>query len=133
MVVLGHSMGGRAALRVADDESVRGVVGLAPWLPPGEPVSVEGRTVHLVHGSEDRWTDPRATSAWAERAATQAAHVSFTRVEGSGHFMISNLSTWHRLAGSGVAAGLAAARPERAGRGAWVDDRDHAPPRGGRG
>ena len=39
VVVLGHSMGGRTACRVADHDLVRGVVALAPWLPPGESVA----------------------------------------------------------------------------------------------
>ncbi len=34
VVLLGHSMGGRTAIQVADDPSVVGVVGLAPWFPP---------------------------------------------------------------------------------------------------
>ena len=37
VVLLGHSMGGRTAVAVADDPSVVGVVALAPWLPPDEP------------------------------------------------------------------------------------------------
>ena len=31
VVLLGHSMGGRVAVHVADDPSVRGVVALPPW------------------------------------------------------------------------------------------------------
>jgi alpha-beta hydrolase superfamily lysophospholipase len=34
VVLVGHSMGGRTACRSADDALVRGVVALAPWLPP---------------------------------------------------------------------------------------------------
>ena len=35
VVLLGHSMGGRAALRRPGDPSVRAVLALAPWLPDG--------------------------------------------------------------------------------------------------
>jgi pimeloyl-ACP methyl ester carboxylesterase len=38
VVLVGHSMGARAALRAAGHPSVAAVAGLAPWLPPGEPV-----------------------------------------------------------------------------------------------
>src|SRR5207248_1201624 len=38
VVLLGHSMGARAAVWAADEPGVVGVVGLAPWLPPGDPV-----------------------------------------------------------------------------------------------
>ncbi len=116
VVLLGHSMGGRAALRLADDPSVHGVVALAPWLPPGEPVSVDGRVIHVAHGSEDRWTDPRASRAWAQRARTEAADVMFTSVDGSGHFMLSNLPTWHRLTRAGAVEGLSAVRHGASGR-----------------
>jgi pimeloyl-ACP methyl ester carboxylesterase len=37
VVLLGHSMGGRTAVAVADDPDVVGVVALAPWLPADEP------------------------------------------------------------------------------------------------
>lgn len=35
VVLLGHSMGARAALHAAGHPLVRSVVGLAPWCPPG--------------------------------------------------------------------------------------------------
>ena len=38
IVLVGHSMGGRAALRSAGHPAVRGVVALAPWLPGAEPI-----------------------------------------------------------------------------------------------
>ena len=37
VVLLGHSMGARTAVAVADDPSVTGVVALAPWLPSDQP------------------------------------------------------------------------------------------------
>src|SRR5580692_10501113 len=38
VVLIGHSMGARAAFRVVGHPSVTAVAGLAPWLPPAEPV-----------------------------------------------------------------------------------------------
>ena len=35
IVLVGHSMGGRAALRAGGDPQVAAVCGLAPWTPPG--------------------------------------------------------------------------------------------------
>ena len=43
VVLLGHSMGGRTAVAVADDPSVVGVVALAPWLPAGRAERRPGR------------------------------------------------------------------------------------------
>src|ERR1700748_468129 len=37
VVLVGHSMGARAAARAAGHPAVTAVAGLAPWLPPGEP------------------------------------------------------------------------------------------------
>jgi pimeloyl-ACP methyl ester carboxylesterase len=39
VTLLGHSMGARVAVHVADDPHVRGVVALAPWLPAHESVA----------------------------------------------------------------------------------------------
>ena len=51
VVLVGHSMGARAALRVAGHPSVTAAAGLAPWLPPGEPVDqLAGRRILLAHG-----------------------------------------------------------------------------------
>jgi dienelactone hydrolase len=106
VVLLGHSMGGRAALRVADDPSVRAVTALAPWLPDGEPVHVAGAVVHLVHGTLDRWTDPAGTARWADRAAGTAARVRLHLLPRTGHFMLRRTRAWHRLARDGVLDGL---------------------------
>src|SRR4051812_3698212 len=51
IVLVGHSMGGRAALRAGGDEQVSAVCALAPWTPPGEPAGhLRGTTVAILHG-----------------------------------------------------------------------------------
>src|SRR6185437_9989668 len=42
VVLVGHSMGARAAVRAAGHPAVTAVAGLAPWLPSGEPVGSQG-------------------------------------------------------------------------------------------
>lgn len=99
VVLVGHSMGGRAAMRVAPSPNVVGVVGLAPWLPPEEPVPhLTGRTVLLAHGTHDRWVDPRTSLAFALRA--KAAHDAVARVEvhGVGHALLRRAGDWHAFA-----------------------------------
>ncbi len=97
VALVGHSMGGRAALRVADDPSVRAVVALAPWLPPGEPVAdVRGRSLLIMHGSGDRTTDPTASLGYAE-AVAGVTDVRRVLISGSGHSMLRRARLWQSL------------------------------------
>lgn len=96
--LVGHSMGARTALRVGGHPQVRGIVGLAPWLPAGEPVSqLAGRRVLLMHGSADRMTSPAATTAHAARIEAAGAAVSLVTVAGEGHAMLRRAQLWHEL------------------------------------
>ncbi|MGH3884488.1 MAG: alpha/beta fold hydrolase [Pseudonocardiaceae bacterium] len=55
IVLLGHSMGGRAALRVADHPAVTAVCALAPWTLDDEPVrQLAGRSVLIAHGDRQK-------------------------------------------------------------------------------
>ena len=86
--LIGHSMGGRAALRAAGARNARCVVGLAPWLPPGEPTEqLRGRRVLIVHGSADRMTSPAGTGQLRQRprrGARDAAPARRVRRGGGG-------------------------------------------------
>lgn len=98
VVLVGHSMGARVALRVADDSAVRGVCALAPWTPRGEPVAaVAGRAVLIVHGTRDRMTSPAESHAFAERAEGVAARVARFEIANEGHAMLRRSSVWTRL------------------------------------
>ena len=81
-------MGARAAFRVAGHPAVTAVAGLAPWLPPAEPVDqLAGRRVLLVHGTADRITSPAETWAYAERARPVTT-VATIEVRGGEHTML---------------------------------------------
>ncbi|MEV1047155.1 alpha/beta hydrolase [Streptomyces sp. NPDC049916] len=98
VVLLGHSMGARAALGAAGHPLVRGVVGLAPWCPPGDPVTqLAGRDVVLVHSDQDRMTSPRATQTFTARARRAGARTCMITVRGGDHAMIRRAPDWHRL------------------------------------
>ena len=97
--LLGHSMGGRTAVHVADDPSVRGVVALAPWLPPGESVeALRGKTLYAAHGSRDRITSARGTAAYVRRAAEVADVAEFTDMGPLGHYLLRRRGEWNRVA-----------------------------------
>jgi pimeloyl-ACP methyl ester carboxylesterase len=104
-VLVGHSMGGRAALRAAGRPTVRGVVALAPWLPGTEPVEqLAGRDLVVLHGTRDRTTSPRASARFVARAAPLARRAACLHVPWSGHGMLLRASTWHRITAAFVAA-----------------------------
>ena len=109
VAILGHSMGGRAACRVADHELVRGVVALAPWLPPGEPVAaLAGRGLYAAHGQRDRITRANDTRAFVERAREVATAASFTDMGDLGHYLLRGVRAWNSCALDGVRRVLAA-------------------------
>jgi len=96
--VIGHSMGARAGLRAAGHPAVFSVVGLAPWLPPSEPVEqVAGRTIVLVHGMRDRVTDPAGSLHFALAAREVADRCCRFEIARSGHAMLERASLWHTL------------------------------------
>jgi dienelactone hydrolase len=116
--LLGHSMGGRACLRAAGHPGVVAVAGLAPWLPPDEPVDqLTGRSVLLVHGRADRVTDPAGSRAFAMRARSVAARLTEVEIAGTGHAMLRRPQLWHALARSFclAAVGLGEEDPRLAG------------------
>lgn len=105
-VLVGHSMGGRAALRAAGHPLVRGVVGLAPWCPQGEPVTqLRGRRLVLLHGDRDRTTDPGASLEYAVRAAEAGVDACALLMPGGDHAMLRRAGAWHRLT-SQIVSGL---------------------------
>jgi pimeloyl-ACP methyl ester carboxylesterase len=99
VVLLGHSMGGRTSLHVADHPAVTGVVGLAPWIERSDPVrKLEGRHLVLAHGSHDRITSPRMSQAFVRQARDVAASAEFVDLGPLGHYMIRGARTWNRFA-----------------------------------
>ena len=99
VVLLGHSMGARTALHVADDPAVVGVIGLAPWFPANEDVStIAGKRLVAAHGSRDRITSARQTRRLLERAEATAASVEFIDMGFLGHYMLTHVRQWHRVA-----------------------------------
>lgn len=99
VVLLGHSMGARTAVRVADDPAVVGVVGLAPWFQADDPVSaLRGRRLVAGHGSRDRITSARMTRAFVERAERAGADAEFVDLGRVGHYMLSQVARWNAFA-----------------------------------
>jgi predicted esterase len=99
VALLGHSMGARTAVHVADDPLVRGVVALAPWFPPGEPVAaLAGKRLLAAHGSRDRITSAQATRRYVERARGAGAEASYVDMGRVGHYLLRRVRAWNDLA-----------------------------------
>jgi pimeloyl-ACP methyl ester carboxylesterase len=109
--LVGHSMGGRTALAVADEPGVRSVVALAPWIEPEDPIeAVRGRRVLIAHGSRDRMTDPYASAVFAEHARPLTAQLTYLDVVGERHALLRRARLWHALA-AGFTLGALLNRP----------------------
>lgn len=102
VAIVGHSMGARTAAAVADHPSVRGIVALAPWFPPDEPIEpLAGKILRAGHGRRDKITSAKATRRFVARAA-EVADATFTDRGPVGHYLLSDIAGWHDFAVAGV-------------------------------
>ena len=98
IVLVGHSMGGRVALRLAAEEGVAAVVVMAPWLPPQPVEQLAGGTALLLHGDRDRITDPAGRSRSPALPPELTDRLAFVELHGAEHRLIRRSRTWHDLA-----------------------------------
>jgi pimeloyl-ACP methyl ester carboxylesterase len=96
--LVGHSLGGRAALLAANEPDVRGVVALAPWVYPTDVApGIGGRRILIVHGDRDRVASPQRAAALAKALGRQA-DVRLIAVPGGKHAMLSRARAFVRPA-----------------------------------
>jgi pimeloyl-ACP methyl ester carboxylesterase len=91
-LLVGFSMGGAVSVRAAAHKSVRGVLGLAPWLPDQlELTPLRGRRLAIVHGALDRWlpgvpgVSPSLSRRGYERSRRLGIDGSYTVIPGAVH------------------------------------------------
>lgn len=101
--LVGHSLGGRAALLSADQPGVVSVVALAPWVYADDDVDATGRQILIVHGTDDRIAAPQK-SAEVARRLERTADVGYVLVRGGKHAMLR-----HHRRFTGLAADFAVA------------------------
>ncbi|MFE7037600.1 alpha/beta hydrolase [Streptomyces sp. NPDC057621] len=124
VVLLGHAMGARAALRAAVHPQVLGVVALAPWLPKKERVSpLTGRSILIMHGDSVPPTDTEPMD-YVQQARAAGARAGALVVHGGGPRMLHRAGVWQDLAARAVGQVL---RPDNgefsAVSRAWSSDR----------
>ncbi|WP_395658492.1 alpha/beta hydrolase [Nocardioides sp.] len=87
VALVGHSLGGRAALLAGGASGVRSVVALNPWVYPDDDADLTGRRVLVVHGTEDRVASlERARSV--VRTLRRRTDVELREVPGGKHAML---------------------------------------------
>ena len=87
--LVGHSLGGRAALLAGDAPGVRSVVALNPWVYPDDSADLAGRRVLILHGTEDRIASIERARAVA-RTLSRTADVELVEVPGGKHAMLAH-------------------------------------------
>jgi dienelactone hydrolase len=104
--LVGHSLGGRAALLAGAHSGVRTVVALNPYLYPHDgQIGLVGRRVLIAHGTRDRVASP-ATAEAVARALARTATISFVRVVDGKHAMLARHRVFDSLAADFVRASL---------------------------
>jgi dienelactone hydrolase len=88
--LVGHSLGGRAALLAGGEPAVRCVVALNPWVYPDDDTDLHGRAVLVLHGTDDRVASIARVRAVAARLARRA-EVDLREVPGGNHAMLPRL------------------------------------------
>ena len=108
VLLVGHSLGGRAALHAGGAPDVVGVAALAPWIEPGDPWEpLAGKPALFVHGSRDRVTDPGLSRRWAELLGARFEELD------DGHAMLRRARRWHTLVADFAVRALAGVTPRR--------------------
>jgi pimeloyl-ACP methyl ester carboxylesterase len=95
--LVGHSLGGRAALLAGSAPAVRSVVALNPWVYATDAPDLAGRRVLVVHGTADRIADPARARAVVRRME-RSTDVELVEVEGGRHAMLRHGSAFERAA-----------------------------------
>lgn len=108
VVLVGHSMGGRVAARLASGGDIGAVVALAPWWVNGAGDRIPAHTrLLVVHGTGDTWTDPTDSRAQTCRARARGLDAHWVGIQGAGHYMVRRWREWHRCTTDFVAGYLA--------------------------
>jgi dienelactone hydrolase len=103
--LVGHSLGGRAALLAGDAVGVRSVVALNPWVYPTDSADLAGRQVLVVHGGQDRIASIARARTVADRLS-RSASVEFVEIPEGKHAMLRHGREFDRRAADFTAEAL---------------------------
>lgn len=97
IALVGHSLGGRAALLAGAEKPVRTVVALNPWVYPTDDADLSGRRVLIVHGTADRVAAPARARSVAQ-TLSRRTEVEFREVAGGTHAMLRHAGAFENAA-----------------------------------
>lgn len=105
--LVGHSLGGRAAILAAGRPTVRGVVALAAFVYPNDAdrLALRDRRILFVHGLRDRIAPVQRARGLAARLARRN-EVDFVDVPDGKHAMLAEHRTFEKAAADFVTATL---------------------------
>lgn len=96
VALIGHSMGGRIAAQLGDDERVTDILALAPWWQFADWRAIHPNArVLAIHGDADTVTRPRRTEKGIAELAAGGMDAEFVSVPGGGHAMLDHPALWH--------------------------------------
>ncbi|GAA1935514.1 alpha/beta hydrolase [Nocardioides marmoribigeumensis] len=103
--LVGHSLGGRAALLAGDHDNVASVVALNPWVYPTDRADLTGRRVLIAHGDADRIAVPSRAQTVA-RTLARTTDVAWLTVQGGKHAMLNRARVFEGAAADWATATL---------------------------
>ena len=102
-LLVGFSMGGAVSAVTADEPTVTGVLGLAPWLPDRLSLdALRGKRLRVLHGALDRalpgvpGVSAESSRRGFERALAAGAEGEYTEIAGAVHGLALR-SPWSRI------------------------------------
>jgi pimeloyl-ACP methyl ester carboxylesterase len=109
--LVGHSLGGRAALLSAARPEVSSVAALAPWVYATDvPRGLNGERILVVHGDRDRVASLQRAQAVAD-GMRRGADVAFVTVRRARHAMLARHGVFDGLAADWAALTLLGGPP----------------------
>ncbi len=117
VALVGHSMGGRAALWGAAQNPVELVVLLAPWVERRDPLpGPTTRRIAVAHGEWDRVTPPAASQRLVERLLAAGQPATYLPLPHVTHYLIDAWRTWRDFACDQLRAWSARPHQDQPGR-----------------
>jgi pimeloyl-ACP methyl ester carboxylesterase len=107
ILLIGHSMGGRAVLRASAHPRVGGVLALAPWVPADEPgLRPCDAPVVIATGTNDGTTPVGMARDFVRRSRRGGSQLAYFEIPGAGHPLLLHAEVVDQLIRSFVAHAL---------------------------